>query len=109
MSETKFTPGPWDLFEVGNKIKHLCPAKDGTSLLTVSLEYITDDNEATYFGSVYNPADAHLIAAAPDMYKALERIEPIIEVLAMFSPDHESSGSIAAAVKSAIAKARGEQ
>ena len=72
MSETKFTPGPWDLFEVGNKIKHLCPAKDGTSLLTVSLEYITDDNEATYFGSVYNPADAHLIAAAPDMYEALE-------------------------------------
>jgi hypothetical protein len=67
---SKFTPGPWKLCEVGDKCKHLCPAtQDNMSLLTVALEY-RDDDKPTYFGAVYNPADARLIAAAPDMYEA---------------------------------------
>ena len=63
------TPGPWELCEVGDKIKRLCPAHDNVSLLTVSLEY--NSEEPTYFGSVFNHGDAHLIAAAPEMLEAL--------------------------------------
>ena len=73
MSE-KFTPGPWELVSVGDKCKHLCPSKDNVSILTVSLEYNDDDGDPTYFGSVYKPEDAYLIAAAPDMYEALKAL-----------------------------------
>ena len=69
---SEFTPGPWDLLEVGDKCKHLCPSHDNLSILTVSLEYNDDDGEPTYFGSVYNPDDARLISAAPDMYGAIK-------------------------------------
>lgn len=72
MSESGFTPGPWELIEVGDKCKHLCPSHDNLSILTVSLEYNDDDGEPTYFGSVYKPEDASLISAAPDMYYALK-------------------------------------
>lgn len=63
----KFTPGPWKLVEVGDKCKKLIPVKDDCSILTVKHE---DDS---VFGAVYIEADAHLIAAAPDMYAALEK------------------------------------
>jgi len=106
--ETKFTPGPWELFEVGDKCKHLCPSKNGTSILTVSLEY-TDDGEPEYFGSVYYPADAHLIAAAPDMYEALEMA--ILEYGKPGGPWNvpSSPGTWIYKAKAAIVKARGEK
>lgn len=109
MSDTMFTPGPWELFEVGGKHKHLCPSKNGTSILTVSLEYITDDGEPDYFGSVYYPADAYLIAAAPDMYEALEMA--ILEYGKPGGPWSVPSkpGTWIDKAKAAIVKARGEQ
>jgi len=71
--EVKFTPGPWKLREVGDKCKHLCPAaQDDTSILTVALEYHEDEEDPTYFGAVYNQADARLIAAAPELLEALK-------------------------------------
>ena len=69
------TPGPWELIEVGNRCKHLCPAKDGLSILTVSLEYSDpESDEPTYFGAVYNRADARLIGAAPEMFMAIVKM-----------------------------------
>jgi hypothetical protein len=66
------TPGPWELIEVGDKCRHLCPAKDNQSILTVALEYNDlKSDEPTYFGVVYNPADARLIGAAPEMFLAI--------------------------------------
>ena len=108
MSNSKFTPGPWDLIEVGDKCKHLCPSHDNLSILTVSLEYNDDDGEPTYFGSVYKPEDAHLIAAAPDMYEVLKRIEPIIEAMEMLSINKAEPGCLAEALHSAISKAEGK-
>jgi len=71
MSDTKHTPEPWALEEVGDKCKHLCPAKDGTSILTVALEYPDDydDDEPVYFGAVYKPADARRIVACVNACK----------------------------------------
>lgn len=60
---SEHTPEPWELGEVGDKIRHFCPAKDGTSILTVALEYDNDDWEPTYFGAVYSREDARRIVA----------------------------------------------
>lgn len=66
-----YTKGPWTLEEVGDKVKHLCPAKDGTSLLTIAVEY-DDEGESHYFASVWSRDDAHVIAAAPELLEALK-------------------------------------
>ena len=71
---SKHTPGPWRLEEVADRsIKHLCPVADvdGLSLLTVVYTDGYDGNECIPFAAVYRDADAHLIFASPDMYKAL--------------------------------------
>lgn len=58
------TPEPWILCEVGDKCRHLCPAHDDLSILTVALEYNEfDDEDVTYFGAVYKHADARRIVA----------------------------------------------
>ena len=67
------TPGPWELLKVGDKVVHLCPAKDNLSILTVALEYNQKNDENDYFGAVYNPYDAILIAAAPELLAALKK------------------------------------
>lgn len=53
---SEFTPGPWDLLEVGDKCKHLCPSHDNLSILTVSLEYNNDDGEPQDYGVYYDEA-----------------------------------------------------
>lgn len=81
MSDTKHTPEPWALEEVGDKCKHLCPAKDGTSILTVALEYPDDDDAPVYFGAVYKPADARRIIACVNACKGMADPENEIAVL----------------------------
>lgn len=60
MSETRFTPGPWEvMLGHGGRwfirvVKHSTP-------------YIAEQMDST------NPANADLIAAAPDLYAALEK------------------------------------
>lgn len=64
MSKKAHTPGPWNLIWWGNEA-YPYP-------LT-----ILADNDGAWIardGTVGNPADAHLIAAAPDMLEALEEI-----------------------------------
>lgn len=53
------TQEPWVLFEVGDRVKHFCPAseKEKTSILTVTLE------DGTAFGAVYSEDDARRIVA----------------------------------------------
>lgn len=56
---SKHTQEPWVLFEVGDRVKHFCPAseKEKTSILTVTLE------DGTAFGAVYSEDDARRIVA----------------------------------------------
>lgn len=49
-------------------------------------------------------ANAHLIAAAPEMYETLETIALVLEGRTVFSPDEISSEGI----REILAKARGE-
>ena len=93
MSETKFTPGPW---------------KKQTPLFVVQGEEVTHTVEGppSDFMFLQNEADAALIAAAPDLYAALETL---IEKLCL--DDDEGLIEYAEpmiAARAALAKARGE-
>ncbi|MFT9070300.1 MAG: hypothetical protein ABF446_08385 [Acetobacter orientalis] len=87
MSEVKFTPGPWRV-RFGN-IGHVT-AENGA--LVAKCQRLT---------SLCNlQANAHLIAAAPDLYEALERVIKIID---------DSSWCLKLTEeRAALAKARGE-
>ena len=85
MSKTKFTPGPW-LFS---------SYKSGTSVIVI-------DGKEFGVATVNYPnrdANAHLIAAAPDLYEALDNLENDDGSI----PDHAWK-----LVQAALAKARGE-
>lgn len=94
---TKWTPGPW---VVGNGLdmKSVYGGKH-EQLLAIS----TGEDYGSYFGDdtddieCMEQANAHLIAAAPDMYKALQ-------TLARNFPDCATQDAV-----DALAKARGEQ
>ena len=118
MSELKATPGPW---EAGGKKSH------GTSVYgpkTVSVAWVgcasTHGDLGHYaIDSDEAHANAHLIAAAPDLYAELKAAEKILEDVLVspwrgvmpFEPeaskmraDLEQIGR----VRAALAKARGE-
>lgn len=67
---TEHTPGPWSVYEDCTKVaahgaKHLAKTTYG--------EYFTE-SITTDRGEFYNPADARLVAAAPDLYAALQHL-----------------------------------
>lgn len=95
----RFTPAPWTIEEYGDDE---CPAlvihKDtGSRVCFMATPGSRGDPEQI-------EADAHLIAAAPEMYEALERLTKDIEPrdLTHYHADWKS------ALK-ALAKARGER
>ena len=87
--EKKWTPGPWHV----NKDRH-------------HKNWLCDD-----YGPIYlTLSNAHLIAAAPDLYEALEAAE---ESIATFIGVHgypmdSGAGDVLRQVSAALAKARGE-
>ena len=85
MSETKFTRGPWEIS------KH----QDGSSLIVIGPE---DWDIARVDYPDRNP-NAHLIAAAPELYETLE------EVIRISDRKHDAWDK----AKAALAKARGEK
>ena len=71
-TETKWTPGPWQVTQCRNGMPYVnvfrvSGPSDGTAPCTILFE-------TKYKTAAENKANAHLIAAAPDMYKALERL-----------------------------------
>jgi len=82
---SKHTPGPWAVADVGEVV--VCAT--GRTLCDVYSSPATGDEQAD--------ADAHLIAAAPDMLAALELLLPYLEDCRM---DSEA--------RAAIAKAKGQ-
>ena len=90
-----YTPGPW-MIDLDNHMLSSCIAE---------VVAIANDDCDGDFSSPKEYADARLIAAAPEMLEALERIEELMDSLAplrrtdLFNADQQA--------KAAIAKAKG--
>lgn len=99
-TETKFTPGPWRLH---NGTVHASRPRERyhvqyNRIASVSL---ARKDSSEFF------ANAHLIAAAPDMYEALESLHAEIGKLPADLGNHALVGSVFEAA-AALSKARGE-
>lgn len=108
MSETKFTPGPWGWVE---------QYRGGHAWLQSASEKFTIGNAIIDDGSAYgeyppriavNEANAHLIAAAPDLYEALERLLPMAEDDCFQYGNSADEDEDIIFARAALAKARGE-
>jgi hypothetical protein len=106
MSEVKFTPGPWEYNDPGKFQQPLGKFSDvavyaAGNAFPWRMAEIQGPNEATEI------ATARLIAAAPDLYEALESL--IYDArLQMANPSHHMPLSLVKA-EAAIARARGDQ
>lgn len=104
----KFTPGPWVVGSEGNGSCDYIYCDDvmGSAIATVRMEY-------TIIPYEQKVANAKLIAAAPDMYAALEELLDS-ESVSIFSSAMESDSwkldlkEWEVRARSALAKARGE-
>lgn len=98
----KFTEGPW-VVEWGTKYPHI-KSMDGSYIL----------EPVTGRSIVRTEADAHLIAAAPDMYEALEECAMNLSFLAGHLEGRIGEGAqaemlrLAGEAEEILAKARGE-
>ena len=100
MSETKFTPGKWvskdgmSVIVEGSGAYVGYPPKQGAIASLFDGEYIENANRA----------DAHLIAAAPELYEALWNMVALAEPY--MRDEVQEIGLLEA--RAALAKARGE-
>jgi len=92
--ETKFTEGPWTFCQYNHGEIVAIDKEDDEYSELICDTLITGDEEWE--------ANAHLIAAAPDMYAMLE---DMYETLCLIGDDGEETEEI----KSLLAKARGEK
>ncbi len=110
MSETKWTPGPWKWETDGEGVARLrqvgrmgtCPDFDG-------LDPIVDDGSAGgEYGQTIEPntPNARLIAAAPELYEALEEFERVAE--SVLDPERAKLDGPLIKARAVLAKARGE-
>lgn len=95
MSEFKGTPGPWSVSD--------CPMKGArTDRVDDGRIKLIDFNDGTYEGTLAivqteeSEANAHLIAAAPDLLEALQ------EVVAISDRKHEAWDKAHAAIAKAL-------
>ena len=98
--ETKFTPGPWSCFYKHKYDEwHVSMPVAGSSMRAG----LCDDG----IESPNREADAHLIAAAPDMYEALEAAEELHQT-GLIAASNELIERVATSRRAALSKARGE-
>lgn len=104
MSAPKFTPGPWQVSGVRAKYR------DAHREHVFEAHNVGPDGDAIA-AVFFNPTsglgwkDAHLIAAAPELYAALEAlIEEAVDVWD-YDPDYKHIAD----ARAALAKARGDQ
>lgn len=99
-SERKWTPGPWTISTEND----VCTQIDG--------EYhAVCTDQFCYAPEVEREANAHLIAAAPDLYEALEQArDTILELINARNSEAEGSDEDwVGGINAALAKARGEK
>lgn len=101
-SDQKFTPGPWVIFpkSINNAVFQAVGRDNGDD----SISGITD--------AVFRRADASLLAAAPDLYAALDRLD---KIAGNYNPEfpmaaryHAEFCAAMDAARAALAKARSE-
>ena len=129
MSETKFTPGPWhcsiEHTVWSEMVKHIIYSGDnpldGKKEICIIYSCRSYCSETTEINKQFEEqkANAHLIAAAPDLYAALDKLIDEIETLmsdsdAMpYSAFHiiceEGLMPNTKTARAALAKARGEE
>lgn len=93
------TKGPWDAgvsIWNGNEVFTAVSRKD-TSIITAICGFTGAEDEEESI------ANAHLIAAAPELLEALEQTQSLLERLGLESSDEYQANA------AAIAKAKGEQ
>lgn len=104
MSETKFTPGPWAACKIEHYhpklIGETCCVKIGENI--IELDYIGVGHENKDYEQ--SEANAALIAAAPELYKELEKH---CALCMMMHPDCE--GCEICDTGKVLKKARGEE
>ena len=104
MSERKWTPGPWKWAD----------DRDKTGLIYLTGVLIAEHTDGTPWGDDMDRANAHLIAAAPELYEALEEIRDMLwsrpdisdRLRPLMGFAEEATNQKA---RAALAKARGEQ
>jgi len=90
MSETKFTPGPWHEIQSEDSDSMLIGPLDDRGIMPYCISHVESED------------DAHLIAAAPEIYDALKNLLEVIS----WEPYADNEIIIA---RAALAKARGQQ
>lgn len=114
MTDTKFTPGPWRVANNGRKGKKTPTFRiwrndpnqpDGDNFRNTGYASISSH--------VSGESNAHLIAAAPELYAALEWYEARLGNVRKITPEGEKSRNeldrdFGDRARAALAKARGE-
>ena len=96
MTNTKHTPGPWVWNEFYDDLRPLWYSE-----MSQGFGYLSWDNTQA------REANAHLIAAAPDLLEALDRMIAEYDLWGGYNDDGFESGTILSA-RAAIAKAKGQ-
>lgn len=86
------TPGPWTMRQVGGLG---LPGQVG-----FAIDYNEDQEQVVDY--VYEEADARLIAAAPDMFEALDNISGLSRALRVDGPDPMDLQGLSDALEEAI-------
>ncbi len=106
MSETRFTPGPWAMETVRtqcgtcHKVGSFPGAASKENYACIYDDYPPGD------GRPENIANAHLIAAAPSMFEALQQCQRVLSDITTKTMAQESTIHMYARIRDAELKAR---
>ena len=88
------TPGPWEIRDGGEEVY-------GTAIYEVGA------HDLDPLAAVQNEADARLIAAAPDLFAALEELQAWVDKASDLGAPLHSESPVCVDARAAIAKAKG--
>lgn len=101
MTKEKFTKREWVVF-TEDESEHYLTTIDCGGMMTIPV--ITSAIDLSFCDGEERKANAHLIAAAPEMYELLLEIS----VFSSFKPDNKELQLIKVDIEKLLAKARGE-